>query len=160
MTTRSACAARRAWAKGRRWLECLPCWPAPWSARSNSTQRVFNGGAGRVHTKVRQRMRDIYERKAPAPFLDAIGNRFVSEGQDAYAQLELNQRLLLDQGNTALVLTWLGESANEALACIMMARGFKAATGRLGVEITKSDKTLDEIEDVLADTALDRLPPA
>lgn len=120
---------------------------------------LFNGGAGRVHTKVRQRMRDIYERKVPTPFLDAIGNRFVSEGQDAYAQLELNQRLLLDQGNTALVLTWLGDSANEALACIMMARGFKAATGRLGVEITKADKTLDEIKDGLADAALDQLPP-
>lgn len=120
---------------------------------------LFSGGAGRVHTKVRQRMRDIYERKVSTPFLDTIANRFVIEGQGAYAQSELDQRLLLDQGSTALVLTWLGDSANEALACIMMARGFKAATGRLGVEIAKSDKTMDEIEDSLADAAFDQLPP-
>ncbi len=121
---------------------------------------LFNGGAGRVHTRVRQRMRDIYARKVPTPFLDATGNRFVSEGQDAYVQLELNQRQLLDQGNTALVLTWLGDNANEALACIMMARGFKAAAGRLGVEIVKSDKTMNEIEDSLIDMASDQLPRA
>jgi ATP-dependent Lhr-like helicase len=120
---------------------------------------LFSGGAGRVHSKVRQRMRDIYERKVSTPFLDTIANRFVTEGQGAYAQSELDQRLLLDQGSTALVLTWLGDSANEALACIMMSRGFKAATGRLGVEIAKSDKTMDEIEDSLADAAFDQLPP-
>ncbi len=120
---------------------------------------LFNGGSGRVHTAVRQCMRDIYRRNAHTPFLDAMAKGFVTEGQDAYAQLELDQRFFLDQGGTALVLTWLGDSANEALACILMARGFKAAAGRLGVEITKADKTMDDIEDGLADAALDQLPP-
>jgi ATP-dependent Lhr-like helicase len=120
---------------------------------------LFNGGTGRVHTAVRRRMRDIYERKVPTPFLDGTADRFVGEGQDAYAQLELHRRFLLDRGSAALVLTWLGDSANEALACIMMARGFKAAAGRLGIEITKADKTMDDIRDSLADAALDPLPP-
>lgn len=119
---------------------------------------LFSGGTGRVHSKVRRRMREIYEGGSFAPFLDVIARRFVSEGQDSYAELELGQRLLLDQGSTVLVLTWLGDSANEALACLMMARGFHATPGRLGIEITKSGRTLVEIEDGLADAALDAPP--
>lgn len=120
---------------------------------------LFNGGMGRVHTKVRQRMRDIYEGSSPAPFLDATAKRFVSEGQHAYTQLELDRRLLLDQGSTALLLTWLGDSANEALACLMMSRGLQAAAGRLGVEITKGVRSIQEIEDGLADAASEPAPP-
>lgn len=119
---------------------------------------LFSGGTGRVHTKVRRRMRDIYEGAPFAPFLDPTARRFVSEGQVAYADLELGQRLLLDQGSTVLVLTWLGDSANEALACLMGARGFHANAGQLGIEITKSGRTLVEIEDGLADAALEAPP--
>lgn len=114
---------------------------------------LFSGGAGRVHTLVRQRMRDLYEGRVQAPFLDPTASRFVHEGQAAYARLDLGQHRLLDQGNVALLPTWLGDGANEALACLIMARGFKATAVRLGVEIAKVDRTLDHIEDALTDMA-------
>lgn len=120
---------------------------------------LFSGGMGRVHTKVRQRMREIYERSEPLPFLDLIAQRFVDEGRQTYQQAELGQRLMLDQGSNALLLTWLGDSANEALACLMMSRGFQASAGRLGIEIGKSGKTFDEIGDSLADAASEAPPP-
>jgi ATP-dependent Lhr-like helicase len=119
---------------------------------------LFNGGIGRVHTTVRRRMRDIYERRVTTPFLDGTADRFVGEGQDAYAQLGLDQRFLLDQGSAALVLTWLGDSANEALACIMMTQGFKAASVRLGIEVTKAERTMDDIRNGLADAAMNPPP--
>lgn len=114
---------------------------------------LFSGGAGRVHTLVRQRMRDLYEGRVQAPFLDPTASRFVHEGQAAYARLDLGQHRLLDQGNVALLPTWLGDGANEALACLIMARGFKATAVRLGVEISKAGRTLDHIEDALTDMA-------
>jgi ATP-dependent helicase Lhr and Lhr-like helicase len=120
---------------------------------------LFSGDRGRIDTKVRQRMRDIYEGKVTTPFLDTTAKRFVSEGQEAYTQLKLGQRVLLDDGSTALVLTWLGDSANEALACLMIARGLNAAASRLGIEITKADKTLQDIEDGLIDAASEPPPP-
>jgi ATP-dependent Lhr-like helicase len=120
---------------------------------------LFNGSIGRVHTTVRQRMRGIYECKVPIPFLDRTANRFVAEGQDAYLHLGFGQCAFLDQGSTALVLTWLGDSANEALACILMANGYKAAAGRLGVEINKVDKSIDEIENFFAEAASKPTPP-
>lgn len=120
---------------------------------------LFSGGMGRVHTRVRHRMREIYEATAPLPFLDSTAQRFLEEGRQAYQQAELEQRLMLDQGNSALLLTWLGDGANEALACLMMSRGFQASVGRLGVEITKASKTLEELEDALADAASVSPPP-
>lgn len=120
---------------------------------------LFSGGMGRVHTRVRQRMREIYEATDPLPFLDSTAQRFVEEGRQTYQQADLGQRLMLDQGSNALLLTWLGDSANEALACLMMSRGSQAAAGRLGVEITKSGKTLGDIEDMLADAASELPPP-
>lgn len=120
---------------------------------------LFSGGMGRVHTRVRQRMREIYEAAEPLPFLDSTAQRFVEEGRQTYQQAELGQRLMLDQGNTVLILTWLGDSGNEALTCLMMSRGFQASAGRLGVEIAKSTKTLDEIADTLVDMTSEFPPP-
>ena len=120
---------------------------------------LFSGGTGRVHTRVRKRMRDIYDDNEPIPFLDGTAQRFVEEGRQTYQQADLGRRLVLDHGSHALLLTWLGDGANEALACLMMSRGFQASAGRLGVEIAKSDKIFEEIEDALADAASETPPP-
>lgn len=111
---------------------------------------LFNGAGGRVHTKVRQRMRDIYVAHDALPFLDSTAQRFLGEGRKAFTTLALADRLLLDQGSHAILLTWLGDAANEAIACLMMSRGVQASTGRLGVEIQRAGRGLEEIEDLLA----------
>jgi ATP-dependent Lhr-like helicase len=41
----------------------------------------------------------------------------------------------------------------------MMFCGFQAAAGRLGVEITKGGRSLEEIENALADAASEPAPP-
>jgi ATP-dependent Lhr-like helicase len=112
---------------------------------------LFNGGGGRVHTRVRRRMRDIYIAQDSPLFLDSTAQRFVLEGREAFATLALADSLLLDQGSQAILLTWLGDAANEAIACLLMMHGVQAATGRLGVEIQRAGRSLDEIEDLLAD---------
>lgn len=129
------------------------------AAAKGGAPPLFSGGMGRVHTRVRQRMREIYDATGPIPFLDGTAQRFVEEGRQTYQQADLGRRLMLDQGSNALLLTWLGDSANEALACLMMSRGFQASAGRLGVEITKSGKTIEEIKDALADAASEAQPP-
>jgi ATP-dependent helicase Lhr and Lhr-like helicase len=112
---------------------------------------LFNGGGGRVHTRVRQRMRDIYVAHDALPFLDSTAQRFLGEGREAFATLALADRLLLDQGSQAILLTWLGDAANEAITCILMSRGVQASTGRLGVEIQRAGRSLEEIHDLLSD---------
>lgn len=120
---------------------------------------LFNGGGGRVHTRVRQRMRDLYAAQEPLPFLDATAQRFLDEGRTAFETLALQDRVLLDQGSQAILLTWLGDGANEALACLLMSRGIQAFAGRLGVEIQHGDRSLKEIEDILSDVSSEAAPP-
>lgn len=119
---------------------------------------LFNGGGGRVHTKVRQRMHDIFLSGDALPFLDPTAQRFLSEGRKSFNELALSDRVILDQGNQAIVITWLGDEANEALACLLTARGFRAFTGRLGVEVQRGDRTLQDLEDRLADIGTESAP--
>lgn len=128
------------------------------AATKGGAPPLFNGGGGRVHTKVRERMREIYRSNSQLGYLDDTAQRFVDEGRMAYDELALDQRLLIDQGAHALLMTWLGDAANEAIACLVMSRGIRAYSGRLGVEITKAGKSLDEIENALADIASEPAP--
>ncbi len=119
---------------------------------------LFNGGGGRVHTRVRQRMRELYAGTDTVPFLDATGQRFLEEGREAFRILALQDRILLNQGNEVILLTWLGDSANEAIVCLLAARGLRASVGRLGAEIERSGRDVKELESILADVGAAPLP--
>lgn len=119
---------------------------------------LFNGGGGRVHTRVRSRMRELYLGRGPVGYLDSTAQRFLDEGRLAFSDLDLEHCMLLDQGSQAILLTWLGDSANEALTCLFQAKGVNASMGRLGVEIQRAGRSLDEIEDLLVDIGLDLAP--
>ncbi len=55
-----------------------------------------------------------------------------------------------DEGQTVRVLTWLGESANDALACFLTYRGRQAFHSELGVEVRKGPD--DDLDDIVAAT--------
>ena len=118
----------------------------------------FSGGGGRVHTRVRQRMRELYAGTDTVPFLDATAQRFLEEGREAYKVMELHNRVFLNQGNQIFLLTWLGDSANEAIACLLEERSLHASAGSLGVEIERSGRDLTEIESAVAEVGATPLP--
>lgn len=127
------------------------------TAAKGGNPPLFNGTGGQVHTQVRQTMRKLYQRELQLTFLDSTASRFLQEAQSAYSHLGMDDKLLLDQGSNFLLLTWLGDSANEAIACLLSARGVASQSGRLGVEITKGPGGLDEVIKVLARVA--QTPP-
>ncbi|MEN9493386.1 MAG: hypothetical protein RJA63_3835 [Pseudomonadota bacterium] len=120
---------------------------------------LFNGSGARLHTRVRQRMRELYLGKDPLPFLDTTAQRFLDEGREAFKTRVLENLLLLDQGSYAILLTWLGDSTNEAIACLLASRGFQTSIGRLGVEIQRSGRSLEDIQDTLREIAISPVPP-
>lgn len=122
---------------------------------------LFSGGAGRTHTRVRQRMRQLLEStEVPPPYLDEVAKRFIAEARANYVVRNLASQFMVDQGREVLLLTWLGDSANEAIACLLQRRGFTASAGGPGVEVLKGPSTTtDEIVDVLMDVAVDETPP-
>lgn len=121
---------------------------------------MFSGGAGRTHTRVRQRMRQLLESQELPPYLDEVAKRFLMEARANYAARGLSTTFVVDQGREVLLLTWLGDSANEAIACLLQRRGLTATAGGPGVEVLKSaDTSVEDIVDVLIDAAVDESPP-
>jgi ATP-dependent helicase Lhr and Lhr-like helicase len=120
---------------------------------------LFSGGVGRTHTRVRQKMRELLAGSDSLPFLDETAQRFFREGRDAYKRLDLDSRVFLDLGSQVMVMTWQGDAANEAIACLLNRRGFKAWPAGPGVEVLKGKAALEELEAVLADAAVDEPPP-
>jgi ATP-dependent Lhr-like helicase len=110
---------------------------------------LFSGGAGRTHTKVRQKMRALLSGSESISFLDAVAQRHLEEGRVAYHRLGLANRKVVDLGSQTLLLTWMGDSVNEALACYLSTIGLKAWTAGPGVEIHGDRVDSNTIEEAL-----------
>jgi len=120
---------------------------------------LFSGGAGRTHTRVHQRMRELLAGASLPPFLDGVASRFLEEGRAAYAARNLELEYSIDQGREVILLTWLGDAANEALACILRRRGFTVSPAGPGIEVIKGTAAVEDIVSALIDAAVDEPPP-
>lgn len=121
---------------------------------------MFLGGAGRCHTKVRQRMRELLERSSMPTFLNATAQRFLLEARRTYEMRNMRNLTFIDQGGDILFLTWLGDAGNEALACLFQRRNFEAFAVDLGVEVRKTaSRQANQIFDALYDAGMSEAPP-
>lgn len=124
------------------------------------TPPAFSGGVGRTHTKVRQRMRQLLESQELPAYLDEVCSRLLSEGRANYAARGLSRNFVIDQGREVFLLTWLGDSANEAIACLLRRRGFNAAASGPGVEVSRNaNSSVDDIVEVLVAAGSEESPP-
>jgi ATP-dependent Lhr-like helicase len=57
-----------------------------------------------------------------------------------------------------LLLTWLGDAANEAIACILRQRGLTAHVAGPGVEVLKTQRTAEEVLAAVLDAGIEQLP--
>jgi ATP-dependent Lhr-like helicase len=120
---------------------------------------LFNGGGGRTHTKVRQRMRQILESNDIPAYLDKTAARFLEEARDCYWRMDISNQVVVNEGAEVLLLTWLGDSANEAIACMFIRNGFDGASAAgPGVAVPKSGHTVEEVLAVLQDASVDEIP--
>jgi len=119
----------------------------------------FTGGTGRIHTRVRQRMRELLESAEVPPYLDTVAQRFLAEGRTNHAARGLAEASLVDQGSEVLLLTWLGDATNQAVACLLQRRGFNSSPAGPGVEVLKGDHSTEDILDALIDAGIDEPPP-
>lgn len=123
------------------------------SATKGGSPPLFSGGGGRVHTRVRERMRSLYQGKHEVNFVDTRARGFIEQGRNGYHRLELDDRFVLDQGSHVLVLTWLGDAGNEALACLLNASGADASAVELGVEVRKASDGKEDVMDRIRNVA-------
>jgi len=126
---------------------------------SGGVPPLFSGGGGRTHSRVRQRMRQLLEEQTKPVFLDETAGRFLTEARDCYARMDLSRQVVLDQGHELMLLTWLGDAANEALACLLIRRGYVATAAGPGVEVRKGSNSTQDVMKALGDAAVDEPPP-
>jgi ATP-dependent Lhr-like helicase len=129
------------------------------SRASGGAPPLFAGGPGRTHTRVRQRMRQLFRGEEQPAYLDNVARRFLDEARANYRARRFDDTYVLDQGREVLLMTWLGDAANEAVACLLRCRGFVAAPAGPGVEVSKGQATLEDVVDVLLDAGLEEAPP-
>lgn len=126
---------------------------------SGGVPPLFSGGVGRTHTRVRQKMRALLQSQEVPAFLDETAKKLLEEARDFYGRTGLAQTAVLDQGREVQLLTWLGDAANEAIACLLIRRGFTATPSGPGVEVIKAGSSTEEIVDALIDAGIDEPPP-
>jgi ATP-dependent Lhr-like helicase len=103
-------------------------------------------------------LRELLRSQDVPAFLDVTARKFLSEARDEYARQDLDDKVAIDQGNEVMLLTWLGDAANEALACLFLRRGFTAMAAGPGVEVHKKAGGVDEVLDALGDFAVEDVP--
>jgi ATP-dependent Lhr-like helicase len=103
-------------------------------------------------------MRDLLSGHGSPAYLDETASRFLNEGRDAYKRLDLDRRTILEQGPYCTLVTWLGDSSNEALGCLLSRFGLTAVAAGPGLEIAASIDTVDRVERAIADIAADEPP--
>ena len=119
---------------------------------------LFTGGFGRTHTRVRQRMRQLLESTETPAYLDEVARRFLAEGRTNYLARGLASAFVVDLGHEVLLLTWLGDSANEAVAALLQSRGYTANASGPGVEVHKKSHSIDDVLRDLRDAAAGEPP--
>lgn len=118
---------------------------------------LFDGGSGWIHTRVRQRMHELLVSAEVPPYLDAGARGLLLEARKNYAAKQLAGKWLLAQGDRTLLLTWLGDASNTAIACLLTALGAAATACELGVEVLHRDQQIDVVG-LLARLAASPLP--
>jgi ATP-dependent Lhr-like helicase len=118
----------------------------------------FDSGGGRVHSKVRLRMRELYEGSAELSYLDAAAKKFMAQGRETYSRLELSTRTWTDHGPELMLWTWLGDGTNDALAAILRNGTLVAQREGAGVSITKAQLSTSSVLSIVAQTAASDIP--
>lgn len=119
---------------------------------------MFTGTGGRIHTRVFEKVRQLYESRDVPVFLDDTVKRFVQEGRDFYAIANLKHVTLLDQGSMYLLFTWQGDAVNTALACLLRLHGLRAVPVGPAIEIDKPGVSPEEVQATLKTIATRGVP--
>lgn len=93
---------------------------------SGGAPPMFTTSGGHVHSTVRQRMREVLRSNHVIAFLDPTAQRFVEEARLNYQTLELDNKMMIDTERFMLLFTWLGDTTNAALVCMLRAAGMRA----------------------------------
>jgi ATP-dependent helicase Lhr and Lhr-like helicase len=75
----------------------------------------FHGGGARVHERVRQEMKAVYEASDSPGFLDSTARSLLEEGRRSYHDYRLTENPLVEYNSHVAIFTWAGDRAIDTL---------------------------------------------
>ncbi|HEY2697606.1 MAG TPA: helicase-related protein [Pseudonocardiaceae bacterium] len=113
--------------------------------------------SGQVHAVVRARMRAILAGDEQFRYLDPVAERMLVQARQAYAELRLDQRAVLRDGDSVLIVAWTGDRETGTLAQLLISEGLDATVDSMAVSVASS--TESEVSQVIR-TIAERVPAA
>jgi len=113
---------------GRRWKILNVCSdPAVLTVAPDPSGRppVFESGRPMVHERIRTEMRKILEEDTDLGFLDSGARGLLVEARKFYRDAHLTERMVVMDGEAALILPWAGDLANNALVLLLRLLGLR-----------------------------------
>jgi ATP-dependent helicase Lhr and Lhr-like helicase len=97
----------------------------------------FSGGSGQVHDRIRQEMYRVYSSDTVPSFLDAAGQRLLSEARANFAESGLDRTSVLEEGKHTLLFCWQGDIVINTIMVQLQARGLKVCREDLALSVRK-----------------------
>lgn len=112
--------------------------------------------SGAVHATVRARMRAILGGDETFDYLDETAAKLLGQARRGYAELRLDERTLIRDGATTLILPWTGDRELSSLCQILNAASVE--TEQDGIALRVSEPDPDKVRESLR-TIVDGEPP-
>lgn len=115
------------------------------------------GGSGvSVDDRVREEMRALLAASDSTPWLDVTAGKVLAAARRHYVDLNLAETGWVTEGRTVNLFTWRGDATQDALACLLRARGLVAENWGICLRLRGTTET--EVGDALAEIAIAPLP--
>jgi len=126
-------------------------------ASAGRVPRFNNDKPFGTHGEVRRKMKELYEKDATPPYLDAVASELFIEGQTEYRALGLETRRLFPDGADVQIFLWEGDYAAVTLGLAIRAQGFNVSGDGLALEVHNTN--LDKIREALHELFAKEIPP-
>lgn len=100
----------------------------------------FDGLSAQVHDRVRLEMRQVLMETTPSPLLDTQAQALLQEARDIFQAMGLGTKSITGSSSVSHVLTWQGDSTNDALALLLRHVGIQCENNGLSLEIALGEQ--------------------
>ncbi len=98
----------------------------------------FDGMGAMIHDRVRQEMRTLLSETNPCPFIDRTAQSLLDEARKIFTALGLAEQQLIEKNGHCLLVSWLGDYANDALCLLLKHVGLRCETEGLFIKARSS----------------------
>jgi ATP-dependent Lhr-like helicase len=84
-------------------------------------------------------MRAVLAEQTIIPFLDATAMAQLREARSAYRRVGLERDALIQTGKAVQLFTWQGDWVNDTLAVMLIARGLRATSEGLSINVLQAE---------------------